>query len=288
MLDYAANGIRYWPMDALQGALEVRAAEHGTSIEELVKSELESDLSVDELMSLFHNNLRAGNVRLLFVADALPDRLCRIIEFLNEQMTPTEVLGVEVRQYTGDGHTVYVPRVVGRTATARASKSTSGKLWDRDSLLDKVEGGTPANEVELMKRLLDHAQGHGSRLSWGKGTSPGVSGWYDVNGVSTQVWVLRTNSEASGDAYLSFYFADLARKAPPERIEAMAQLLATIPDLAPKIAEARDNGWKKWPSVYLKDVAAVPERVDAIFQAVDGLLAESPQPAQGSAASFDA
>ena len=73
------------------------------------------------------------------------------------------------------------------------------------------------------------------------------------------MWVLRTNSEVAGaGAYLMFYFANLAKKAQPERITAMAQELSKIPELAPKIADARDNGWKKWPTAYLKDVAGSP------------------------------
>ena len=36
-------------------------------------------------------NLRAGRVRLVFVSDALPVELRRVIEFLNEQMNPAEV-----------------------------------------------------------------------------------------------------------------------------------------------------------------------------------------------------
>ncbi len=43
-------------------------------------------------------NLRQGNVRLLFVADSLPKELRRLIEFLNEQFTNVEVLGLELRQ----------------------------------------------------------------------------------------------------------------------------------------------------------------------------------------------
>jgi hypothetical protein len=44
----------------------------------------------------------AGNVRLVFISDAIPDGLKVIVEFLNERMTPTEVLAVEVRQYLAD------------------------------------------------------------------------------------------------------------------------------------------------------------------------------------------
>jgi hypothetical protein len=35
-------------------------------------------------------NLRAGRVRMVFVADRIPPELRRIVEFLNEQMRPAE------------------------------------------------------------------------------------------------------------------------------------------------------------------------------------------------------
>ena len=41
---------------------------------------------------------------MIFVADALPYGLVRVIEFLNEQMSPAEVLGVELCQFVADGH----------------------------------------------------------------------------------------------------------------------------------------------------------------------------------------
>ena len=50
---------------------------------------------------------------MVFVADDLPPELVRVIEFLNEQMSPAEVLGVEVAQFVGEGHQVLVPRSSG-------------------------------------------------------------------------------------------------------------------------------------------------------------------------------
>ncbi len=73
-------------------------------------------------------NLRAGHVRLVFVANEIPSELRRIIEFLNERMTPTEVIGIEVRQYVGDGGLrTLVPRVVGQTEQARIQKVRSSR-----------------------------------------------------------------------------------------------------------------------------------------------------------------
>ena len=47
-------------------------------------------------------NLKAGRIRLVFVADQIPRELRRVVEFLNGQMS-AEVLAIEVKQYVGEG-----------------------------------------------------------------------------------------------------------------------------------------------------------------------------------------
>jgi hypothetical protein len=60
---------------------------------------------------------------MVFVADIIPPELRRIVEFLNGQMDPAEVLALEVRQFVGQGLKALVPKVVGQTAVAQRAKS---------------------------------------------------------------------------------------------------------------------------------------------------------------------
>jgi hypothetical protein len=73
-------------------------------------------------------------VRLIFVSDQIPSELRRVIEFLNERMSPTEVLGIEIKQYVGDGDLkTLVPRMVGQTEQARIQKVGGASVdvdWD--------------------------------------------------------------------------------------------------------------------------------------------------------------
>ncbi len=273
MLDYAANAVRYWPVSALREALEQTAGEQERTGEQLL-AELCPDLDVQEFWSTVATNLAAGRVRMLFVADALPPELVRIIEFLNEQMSPAEVLGVELRQYVGGEHTVYVPRVAGRSTVAAVAKTgAAGRQWDRDSFLNAAAGRCPQTEVALMRRLLDDVDKRGSRLSWGKGITPGVAGWYPLAGQPTGVWVLNANRESpSARSYLVFYFAEVARRLGAQRVERAARILEAIPSLAVKIAEARASDWNKYPSLYLGDLASDEEQVKLIFDAIGDLL----------------
>ncbi len=98
MLDYAANGVKYWPVAELRTDFENEALLRNQDPAGLLASHA-PDREPDEFWDQVERNLRSGHVRMVFVADHIPDELVRIIEFLNEQMTRTDVVAIEVRQY---------------------------------------------------------------------------------------------------------------------------------------------------------------------------------------------
>ena len=123
MLDYAANGVRYWPPTDLRAAFEATQREAGRDPgKEITQLTGNSAVGVEEFFAEVGDNLRAGRIRMVFPADVIPDELRRITEFLNEQMTPAEVYAVEVKTYRAQGHDgmVIVPTVFGRWPSSRA------------------------------------------------------------------------------------------------------------------------------------------------------------------------
>ena len=76
-------------------------------------------------------NLAATRLRLLFVADDIPDALERVVEFLNAQMAGIEVLAVEIKQFKGHSSPTLVPRVIGRTAASPGPVGRRSRL-DRE------------------------------------------------------------------------------------------------------------------------------------------------------------
>jgi hypothetical protein len=133
MLDYAANGVVYWPAARLRADFESRCAGEGKDPETVFHESLGEDLDADEFWQLVEQNLRAGLVRLVFVSDEIPAELRRVIEFLNKGMTRTEVIGIEIRQYVGEGDLrTLVPRVVGQTEETRNKGATSREYVDAD------------------------------------------------------------------------------------------------------------------------------------------------------------
>ena len=123
MLDYAANASTQWTVDSLRTWFEAECERKGTD----PTDELRDAFGVsdgDVYWQKVKTNLDAERIRLVFVADEIPPALRRIVEFLNRQMSATEVFAIEVKQYVdsaGERQTI-VPRVIGRTEEANAAK----------------------------------------------------------------------------------------------------------------------------------------------------------------------
>jgi hypothetical protein len=164
MLDYAANGSVYWSPERLREEAEKTAEGKGHALTEKVSELIDAETpeDADAFWDKVNNNLSDGKLRLIFAADELPRELKRIIEFLNDQMSKTEVLGVEIRQFRGDGDgmKVFAPQVVGITEKARVTKG-------RTSSSEFLDGCTPASE-RFFVDLFNRADEEGFVISWGR------------------------------------------------------------------------------------------------------------------------
>lgn len=167
MLDYAANASAYWPVNELRDVYETHCREQGTDpLEELGLSAADADT----FWARVHSNLRLGKLRLLFVADEIPDSLQRIIEFLNGQMADTEVLGLEIRQFISEqNHRTLVPRIIGRTSAAVQAKSQASFAWNEDSYLERVKQVSGSKTADICRRLLQEFRRLGCWIYWGGG-----------------------------------------------------------------------------------------------------------------------
>lgn len=269
MVDYAANAITYWPLSTLQDALERTAEGTHKSADELIGTVWSGE--VEDFWRSVEANLRAGRVRLVFVADRLPVELVRAIEFLNAQMNPAEVLGVELHQYVGDGRIVYVPNVVGRTQAAIAKKTTAnGQIWTEESFAASAVDRLNAVEQKFVEQLLQHARERGARLAWGKGASAAVTGWYLVGGRPTAIWWL-TLGDTVTRPYLLIYAHDVQRYVDDGRVDRALEPLGQVPAMAGTIAAARASGWQKMPSVRLADIAGDTTAQEQVLGAITRL-----------------
>ncbi len=176
LLEYAANVDVYWPSDRIRSlAVEHHGGTAGLdqAILELLQVEAEGDASetIESYWKLVDENLRDGKLRLLFVADELPREVRRIIEFLNEKMKDVEVLGVELRQYVGEGLRAMVPRVIGQTEAIRRAKSPSTPS-PRHTTQDELLAACPPDIHDAVSAMIEDAERRDLTVYWGtKGLS---------------------------------------------------------------------------------------------------------------------
>lgn len=182
LLEYAANGAHYWPAEELRALHEAGCAVRGEDAAEVVRMLVGPDVEVDEWWSRVETNLRLGRLRLVFVAEVISRELRRIIEFLNEQMTITDVLGVEIRQYVdiGGEYQALIPRLIGQTEAARDAKRTSTRprnVWREADVIEAVNEKNPPELAARIIALYEPLRERGARPSWGTGASPSVTMW---------------------------------------------------------------------------------------------------------------
>ena len=192
MLDYAANAVVYWSVDHVREHYESQ----NTDSEEQLIDFLDGRCEPEDFWMNVKTNLEAGRVRMVFVADVIPPELQRIVEFLNTQMNPAEVLAVQIKQYSGPGLKTLVPRVIGLTAIATEKKSggRQKRKWDEPSFMEAIEAGCGTASAETSRELLSWANNHKLRIWWGEGLMTGsFQPMCDVDGESHYTFGVRTN-----------------------------------------------------------------------------------------------
>jgi hypothetical protein len=178
MLDYAANGSLRWTAAFLASSFADTCREAGVDPDEALGEFLADNERIASFWESVESNLRAGRMRLLFVADEIPAELLRIVEFLNERMAPTEVLALELRYFSGGGYSTHVPRLLGRTLAAVAQKEASGhrtasrRAWDRETFLADLAARNEAEVVDVIRSFLDACEGE-YEIAWGTGSQTG-------------------------------------------------------------------------------------------------------------------
>lgn len=172
ILDYAANAVAYWPVEQVQAKFQGRCEAEGEDSEEILTAFLGDDAKSEDFWLDVKTNLQAGRIRLVFVADVIPPELRRVVEFLNEQMDPAEVLALEVKQFIGEGMKTLVPRVLGQTETARQKKSATTTTYDKieaAEYLKQIDEERPPAEAKVIRKLIDWARNAGLEDNFNQG-----------------------------------------------------------------------------------------------------------------------
>ncbi|MBO1419178.1 hypothetical protein [Streptomyces sp. FH025] len=273
MLDYAANGARYWPAALLRRSFEQTCAADGRPLEEAYR-ELLDDRTPEEFWAAVEERLAAGQMRLLFVADRIPLELRAIVEFLNRQMRQTDVYAVELTQYRGDGELrVLVPRVHGEVATVAKSPS-SRRAAQRTVRADAdaaIQAGLGPEQRQIATALLDHAAANG-RLEGGTARYPSMLGYYPAGGRQVPVWALSLYGNPAKEEELSFSLGAISRHLGAGGAAVFAESLSALPASVRNLDVQREKGYTGWASVSLTAIAENGGALDGILAAIHELM----------------
>ena len=259
ILDYAANAVSYWSIDEIITTFKKTCFSSGKDAEKELGDFLQESFFRDKFWETVHTNLKAGKIRLLLIADVIPKEMQRIIEFLNEQMSPCEILGIEIKQFIGQNLKTLVPRVIGATANAQSQKSirtTFAEQWSEErffaNLIDKKD--VHYNTYQIIYRrsveLFDD-------IWWGNGVKTGsFIPNLNINGLFVQLFGVYEGS-------VEIQFQWLKTKPPFDDIENRKELLNKLNNA---LGVSLDNIDKR-PNLKLQ-VFEKPGVLDAFFEVV--------------------
>ena len=188
MLEYAAHAARTWTADTLRRAFEESTEDPGAELGKLLQPDSEDEPDADDFWERVATNLAAARLRLLFVADDIPDELERVVEFLNAQMPEIEVLAVEIKQFKGDSRQTLVPRVIGRTAASPRTPRTRRSRLDRESFLNAFVNPEHRSVAAQLLAVADESGAIVDRYANGLGFRIPSSHWKKPVGVA---WLFR-------------------------------------------------------------------------------------------------
>lgn len=260
MLDYAANCGSYWTLETLQTGFETTCREAGQSSDDLLKDLLGDDADRSKFWQQVEDNLEAQKIRLLFVADVIPIELRRIVEFLNKQMNPVEVLAVELRQFVNNDLKTIVPTVYGHLSISR-KRATAPRRWDEATLFDELARTVGEKELAIARAIYAWMSKGGRKLIFGTGKDYGsVYPVFKPNGISINPAYLST------DGSLWLQFAPLDKKpvfgSIAERQALMQQFNAI------KGVDLKNSDLTKYPSIPLHTIAQDPDGETKVLNAL--------------------
>jgi hypothetical protein len=276
MLDYASHAVVYWSIEKIitqfEANCQIRGLEPNTLLSHFLVPDrptlfdlIEDDIQISNFWQRVKDNLQTGKIRLVFVADKIPSELQQIIEFLNRQMNPAEVIGVEIKKFEGQNLKVLIPRVIGQTTAARDKKLYRALRediqWNASLFFEKLEAKQNTDEVWVARKLYDWIENHQHlQIRWSQGK---LGGFYltqqsNVKEVKLMaVWAITSINNPTATVQICFpELNQIISKQDNTKCLELIQRLNEIPGIAIPI-NAVNNKYPSFPISQLKDEKAL-------------------------------
>jgi hypothetical protein len=267
MLDYAASFRHHWSADSLRSlwtsSLDAATAgAAGAAMDAFLNTTTFAD--EDAFWSEVQTNITASRLRLLFVGDGFSAQLVRILEYLNEQLQTTEVVGIEVVPHTGGerGTVAYVPTVRGQTAAVPRTKGSSERRT-RAEFEEALRANHGDAVVESVNRLVDATAGFGGFPTIGRDArNPRLFINFTTKGSGKTYWPLGINSRVDKVAIQLRWLANHPAFADEDRRAEIVERIATAVGLT--IDAPRLDGIPGFPVKTLTKPEVVVQLADVL------------------------
>lgn len=273
MFDYAANAVLHWPVEKLEAEFRLTVEGQGKNPDIILQEFLESEIEPEEFWDKVKTNLQANKIRLIFVADEIPDELRRIVEFLNQQMDPAEVLALEVKQFVSGNTRSLVPKIIGKTNASEIRKPNSRRQsWDEISFFEALKNHPDEREFLVARRIYDWAVQNGFRIDWGQGRKSGSFFiMLDLEQKRGCYTIVVRHGFAPGTGFIRFQFAKMTQP-PFDQIESRRRYVEQLNQLT-KINLPNDNLLVGLPSVKLVELSD-KKKMDGFLESLNWMAEE--------------
>ncbi|MDI9365462.1 MAG: hypothetical protein QM541_10955 [Flavobacterium sp.] len=260
IFDYASNAVSYWTIDEIiyrfEESCKVTNLDPSTVLNEFLQDETDSS----SFWEITKTNLKAGKIRLLIIADTIPKELQRIIEFLNEQMNPAEILGLEIKQFIGQDLKTLVPRVIGMTSNAQSIKGkqkNTEEHWTEQTLNAELLNLRGQKEVETARKILEWIKPKVTYFYYGVGRRGSVAPilkWKTTSIFCFAIWT---------DGAVEIYFQHMKSRPPFDNEEKRLELLDRLNQIkGVNIPREKVNARPSFPISLLTDKTELQKFID--------------------------
>lgn len=265
MLDYAANAVLRWSFERIQAAMENRCRETNVSADEVLADFIGTENS-DEFWGKVKKNLESQTIRMIFLSDKIHPELRTIVEFLNRQMNPAEVLAVELQYFADDSRTIrtLVPTIYGHVAAAKPGRSSAVvKSIGMEDFVKLVDESKSPNRSAFVKRLIAWTEQKGFDMDFRMG--PNRSVFIPICKVGKQVTYPVSCKDFGKLVFQMRYYQSYEQFQNEETLRQLESMLTKIPGFDPR------GGMKGLPFVDMDMLASEQDR-KAVLDVIDWIL----------------
>ena len=269
MLDYAANGAELWGLEKILYCLRVPLPRMPMRLLARSPSPSPPRTTPERYWERVGVNLKAGKLRLIFVADVIPAELAvdRASSSTSRWSGPrswrSRSASTLKREATVSRSCRGSSVIRKRPVRPRARVRPGGGRGGREAELFAAIREKNKDRTEIAERLIllyEWIKNEGARMSWGTGKTPSVSLYLGEDADpsksnSMSVWISPRD--------ISIAFGSLADRREEAEMARLAWLARKIPGVAPgPIEDLEARGSRMWPRMPPADVLATDKTLD--------------------------